>query len=350
MIKKETNKNQSFSHASSKKYIFPLIFILLSIPIIFYILIKPKYDPMSDEVILKAAADQLNKNPDELTSDDFAKITELSFTGYGLTDIGMIKNFTNLRELDLWACLQEKTLPRWMNLLGKWGLIDLSTKRSIDLSPLRKLVGLRSLDLSYSPLKDIKHLEGLVNLEYLYLGNTGVSDISPLKNFRKLKSLNINNNPVSDITYLATMTNLSKLDISDTLVSDLSPIKNLIDLEELSIVGTHVSKLEPIKGLNNLTELDLFGTKVIDLTPLKDMTNLETLKLRRSVVSDLEPIKGLENLHELDIRNSQVSNIEPIKEMANLRRLYITYKTFTEMQDLTKALPDLEINPKTLRD
>ncbi len=66
------------------------------------------------------------------------------------------------------------------------------------------MLGLTSLDLSGSAVRDLTGLEYATNLEELDLGGTQVEDVSPLSN----------------------LTNLRVLDLSDTQVSDISPLAN----------------------------------------------------------------------------------------------------------------------------
>ncbi len=66
------------------------------------------------------------------------------------------------------------------------------------------MLGLTSLDLSGSDVRNLTGLEYATNLEELDLGGT----------------------PVSDVTPLANLTNLRVLDLSDTQVSDISPLAN----------------------------------------------------------------------------------------------------------------------------
>ncbi len=125
----QTNKNQSSSSLCHKRrYIILTILILLTIPIFFFVYIRLRYDPKSEKIIRQSAASQLNKDPNELTGEDFAQITELSFSGV-LSDIRMLEKFTNLQYLDLWGCLEEKNIPQWIRYLGRYGIVDLSQSR-----------------------------------------------------------------------------------------------------------------------------------------------------------------------------------------------------------------------------
>ena len=227
---KQTDKNKP---SRRRKYIIAAVFILLliiSVMVFSLFQTEPNPDPASEKIIRKVAADQLNaaerlnKDPNELTYEDFAKIKtfELSYrlsSGYYLvvkeiSDISLLEKFSNLDEL----CLQrlkytEKDIPKWMKILSKIHVYDLSDKFLINLRPLEKLPKLKSLDLSYTSFSNIKTLAALTNLQSLNLSSTRVSDIKSIKSLKNL-------------TYL-------KLDY--TSVSDIEPIKELRNLEILNI-------------------------------------------------------------------------------------------------------------------
>ena len=130
-----------------------LLFLLIFI-FVFICIEQNKSDPASAAVIRKAAARQLNKDPNELTESDFAKITELCIakkeihTSYRgqyesheivvLSDLQFLKKFVNLEELDIsYLEYSQKNIPHWMTYLGKMGIVDISKRTAFDLRPLK---------------------------------------------------------------------------------------------------------------------------------------------------------------------------------------------------------------------
>ena len=275
------------------------ILIIASLVYIFFTQ-EQKPDPASDALIRAEAAAQLNKDPNELTDEDFAKFTEFSFAFermsrqprrtigsgqnarvilYELSDITLFEKFTNLRRLDLSNIgYPDKNIPKWMKIMAKFGFIDLAGRFSIDLSPLEKLEFLNSVGLYMVPVNNIEPLSSITNLKNLMLDYTEVRNLEPLRN----------------------LTNLSVLVIQDSPVSDLEPIKGLTNLKTLIIINTEVSNIEPLKGLNGLRRLDILHSPLCDIEPLKALTKLESLSLRYSEnitdeqVEDLQ--KALPNL------------------------------------------------------
>ncbi len=296
----EQDKNKT---SSRLRYIIPAIVILflISAALLFAALTQEtKPDPASENVIREAAAAQLGKDPNELTDDDFAKITEIDFFhlrkhlgmefisnsylpiyGTELSDIKLLEKFTNLKILYLpMIVYPENKIPKWMKFFAKLGVFNLKNRFYIDLSPIKHLHNLNTLYLDHSPVNNI-----------------------------------------------------------DTL-------SNLINLKELRLINTKVSNLEPIHNLKNIESLDLVNTPVINLEPIKDLTNLKTLNLTNTHVSNLDPLKGLTNLKMINLSGTQISDLEPLKSLTNLQWIFIeNCKNITDdqLEDLQTALPDLKI-------
>ena len=184
-----------------------------------------------------------------------------------------------------------------------------------DLSPVRALIGLRSLGWDQkegapgilsdlSPLKDMK-------LTSLVLRQVPVSDLSPLKDM-KLTSLSLIQTHVSDLAPLKDNATIITLNVSGLKLSDLSPLKDNRTLTTLNVHSTKVTDLSPLKD-TLLTSLNFGRTGVKDLSPLKGL-KLTTLKFVETGVEDLSPLKGMA-LAELNCRNSKVTDLSPLKDL-----------------------------------
>lgn len=133
---------------------------------------------------------------------------------------------------------------------------------------------------------------------------------------------------LSDIKLLEKFTNLQKLGLADIRL----PKKEIPEwMKILSRLGVYdLNKrfsidLSPLENLNQLKLLTIQSTPISSLNPLKELTNLEALFLVDLRISDLKPLMKLKNLRELTIKNCE--NI-----------------TDEQIEDLQKALPELEIN------
>ncbi len=266
---------------------------------------EPKPDPESEKIIRELASREVyKKDPNELTDEDFAKITKFLLKEKELSDIKLLDKFTNVQKLYLINIKYPvNKIPKWMKFLAKYGIYDLQNRSTIGLTPLKKLS----------------------NLEILWINDAQVSNCEPLKGLTKLQYLHL----------------------EGTQVSRLEPLKDLKNLQTLHLRSTQVSNLEPIKDLKSLQMLDLRSTKVSNLEPIKDLKSLQYLYLMDIQVSSIEPIKDLESLQYLYLMNTQVSNLEPIKKLKNLKYFYFwncPNITDEQIKDLQKALPELKIS------
>lgn len=364
MNKNETNFNQSDSHKKSfrLRYIISAFILLLIIAALVFTLLsrKPISDPASEANIRRLAAALLEKDINDLTDEDFAEVKDLSFFIHidselskriggpvnRLSDIKLLSKFTNLQKLDLIDIRPpENEIPKWMEVLSKLGIYDLTKRYEFDLSPLEKLYNLEELALG-GPIINIKPLIGLNNLTMLNLVEVPVSDIEPLKNLTKLQNLLIQGTQVSDITPLKSLTNLNYLSISCSPVTNLEPLKGLINLQELSLDCTKVTNLEFLKGMTNLKSLGISNLPISDFEPFESLKNLKYLTLVNAQVIDLNFLRGMTNLKSLSIIESPVFNLESIKRMTNLQNLYLTgcqNIASEQIEGLHKALPNLQI-------
>ena len=311
---KDTMQNRE-KKPSRKKYIIPVVVLLCILAALIYRAMT--WTPIDSEsvrkskaMILNIAARKLEKDPNELTNEDFKNITSLLIGNkmlvevFELSDVTMLEKFTNLQTLSLkYVQFPEKDIPSWMKILAGLKIINLSGRFNLDLSPLEKLS----------------------ELETISLGGCHVSDLRPLRNLK----------------------NLNDLSIGSTNVTNLKPLSGLTKLRRLNLDYTQVANLEPLKNLKNLYSLSLWNTEVSDLKPIKGLTNLEFLYLPGTQVTDLEPLKGLSKLRTLYLDNTQISDIKPLHELKVLINLNIgrcPNLTDGQVEDLQKALPDLKIN------
>ena len=236
----------------------------------------------SEAIIRQSVAKQLNKDPNNLTDNDFSGIRYFSIQNKTLGDLNLFRKFTSLRRLDLTSIRKSETIiPKWKLILERLGILDMRDRRFLDLSPLGELSKLTELDMLGSQVKNIEPLASLTNLRALGLGSTKVANLEPIKNLKKMELLDLLETQVSDLKPLQALTNLYLLILEHTQVSDIEPIKDLINLKTLYLGGTSISNFEPLKNLINLKELRLNDTGISNLEPLKELKNLEKLNISR---------------------------------------------------------------------
>ncbi|MBN1972374.1 MAG: leucine-rich repeat domain-containing protein [Sedimentisphaerales bacterium] len=354
MKNEKTLQNQTDEKKPSRrKYIIAACIILCVLAgyvywVMTYTHVYYESQKQSKIIIRKIAAKQLNKDPNELTDEDFATINELLIEDSEITDIKLLDKFTNLQKLFISTKGQVyvNTIPTWKLILYKLGIIDPAIRIPIDLSPLENLSNLKTLIAVNCQISHIEKLKELKNLQTLWLGSAKVSDFKPLKELINLRILHLENTQISDLKPLEDLTNLQELYLSKTKVSDLEPLKKLTNLQILKLNGTQISDLKPLEDLTNLQQLNLTRTQVSDIGPLKKLINLQILHLEFIQISDIKPLKELTNLQELYLTMTHVSDLESLKELTNLNSLYLREcpnTTDKMVEDLQKALPNLKI-------
>jgi hypothetical protein len=188
------DKQSDYQKKSSwRKYLNAAVIIplLIIVSMVYFLLMQEqKYDPASEILIREAAAAQLNKNPNELKDDDFAKITKFSLNGKPLRDLNLLEKFTNLQVLHLdYILLPDPHIPKWMIVMAKLKIIDLHKtytknyikKYLIDLSPLENLSKLQKIYILGSPIKDLNPLAKLQNLQEIHISHYQLFDYGLLQ-------------------------------------------------------------------------------------------------------------------------------------------------------------------------
>ena len=179
-----SKKKQSFN-----KYILAVVILLLLITTLGLALgwfnKEQKPDPASEKIILEAATEQLNKDLNDLTDENFAQITELHIKQKELRDIKLLKKFTNLKVLSLnYIPLPSPVIPKWMIVIAKLKIINLQRwyhksymkKYFIDLSPLENLSKLQIIYIVGSPVKDLLPLGKLKNIQEIHISQYELRD------------------------------------------------------------------------------------------------------------------------------------------------------------------------------
>ncbi len=198
--------------------------------------------------------------------------------------------------------------------------LKFTTDHVTDISPVRALTHLQTLDMGSYPrndglLFDLSPLQGMP-LVRLDCGGTRVADLSPLKGMK-----------------------LYRLGAQCISASDLTPLQGM-PLKSLDLAYAQgVSNVKPLQGMP-LEYLNLSLLPVSDLSALKDMTSLKDLILQDMTLSDLAPLSGL-RLHRLYLDNSKVSDLTPLQG-APLEEIKLTPQNITRGLDVLRDMKSLK--------
>jgi internalin A len=177
----------------------------------------------------------------------------------------------------------------------KVGRINLHAKKLNDISLLAKCKNLTDINLSYNHiLVDISPLKNLTKLQSLQLSFNNISDLSPLAELTGLHSLNLAKNNVSDVTSLANLKKLETANLENNKIRDISVIQNLTSLETLYIGSNPIKDISSLKGLN-LVKFDARGSQINNVDSLKGMKTLQSVMINGTLVpkEDADELEGI---------------------------------------------------------
>ncbi len=204
-----------------------------------------------------------------------------------------------------------------------------------DVSALRELKNLKTLDLSTSTVTDLSPLGSLKNLTALNLQGVGAMDFSALGELKKLTDLNLNFTRVTDLSPLRELKNLTVLRLSNTAVADLSPLRGLTNLATLDLGNsTRVVDPSPLGGLTNLTQLNLLGTQVADVSALRELKKLTWLYLSSARLADVSALGELKSLTMLSLYSTGVKDASALRGLKNLTTLNLGSTKLTDVSAL----------------
>lgn len=174
----------------------------------------------------------------------------------------------------------------------------LSDSSITHLSSIASMTNLRILHLDHVPILDLKPLSNMTQLEELWLDYSLIESIAPLSGLHSLKRLGLRGTSISSIEGLGQLSKLEHLEISKTSVSDLSPLSNSSHLEMIGLRDTKVVDIQPLSGHSGLKIIDLYASEVFSLTPLSGLTQLQALDIGHTLVTNLEPLETSRNIRE----------------------------------------------------
>jgi PAS domain S-box-containing protein len=196
-------------------------------------------------------------------------VTRLAFSTDYVSDISPVRGLTKLRSLDCSGSDVGRGQLSDLSLLSLRGL-PLTHLRCIyspisDLSSLREMK-LSSLDLRHTNVSDadVRNLAGQKNLQWLSLWGTNVTDagLKQLVGLKNLRWLSLQNTGITDVG-----------------LKELAGLFALTQLDLYAVPGVTDAGLEELAGLKALRHLDLRGTRVTDAGVKKLASVLRSLKM-----------------------------------------------------------------------
>lgn len=195
-------------------------------------------------------------------ADGDGKITQYDMCQIHTMQIPYDKNITNIQGIEEAIHLRMLSLDNYLDsvqyITGLTNLeyLRMNCKSAEGIEQLANLTHLTSLSIYCSELTDISFVRNMPNLSSLGFGY-GVEDITPLQGLTNLQSLYMYGNKITDIQVLETLPNLHYVALSGNQIEDVSILE---DLTQNVYTGIYNQNLK--RDLGTLTkgesiELDL---------------------------------------------------------------------------------------------
>ncbi|MBP5590844.1 leucine-rich repeat domain-containing protein [bacterium] len=185
---------------------------------------------------------------------DLVGLTRLGCDGNNIKDISAITNLVNLTQLLSDQNRIEK-IPEGIENLKKLQEIQLEFNKISSLPPLNGLESIKKLDLSHNELedKDLFQLDGLKNLEFLYVAvNKKITKVPIMKDLKSLKELYLNYNSITDLSGFAdneSFPALRRLDVGSNNIDNVEAFRNRKGLSSLWVDKNCIKDFSPLEEL-----------------------------------------------------------------------------------------------------
>jgi len=141
------------------------------------------------------------------------------------------------------------------------------------------------LNLGDLQIIEIKGLEVLINLHYLYLRNNQITEIKGLNTLINLQKLSLGNNQITEIKGLASLTNLQELYLYRNQITEIKGLDMLINLQLLDLSNNQITEIKGLDMLAKLQVLNLENNQIIELKGFDTLFNLQRLYLRKNRIT-----------------------------------------------------------------
>lgn len=242
-----------------------------------------------------------------------------------------LKRVIGIRSLDL----SGSTMTNFQPLLALRGLIklDLSKSKIKDLNFLKNCARLKELNLSETKISSLVGMEKLVYMEILDISKNQLTDLSPIAGMKNLIELNFSNNQVEDLTPLAKCTKMRELRFNLNIVKDLNAIQNLAYMEKLHFgKNQDIESLAPLARMTRLVELNCFNSKVTTLIPIKHLKKITYLDIGYTKITSLTVFAHLKFLSYLNFSGNKIEDFSVLYKFPYIK--YLNCST-TKISDIT---------------
>ncbi len=243
-----------------------------------------------------------------------------------LTSVDDLRTFTHLKKLGISQVPFDNGGYVDLSPLGdlkELKTLNLNADRPISTDFLSHLTGLDRLDLTATPLRTTRSLQGLTSLRYLSLLNTFSSDLTIVEQFPKLEELHV----------------------GETELPSLMSLTKPLALHTLYLMSEYAIDTNKLPIDDHLEALYLYGSPM-DLGGLSKVPHLKTLYMQFTSLAqyghldNVDAISTLKELNQLTITQYDLRNIAFLKSCRELRSVTLYTDQFHSIDELS-TLPNL---------
>ncbi len=258
------------------------------------------------EKIRKEIAKELDKEPDELRSDDYGKVKELDLSGLGVSELSILRRLKNLEELKL-SNNQLTEVPKEVGQLASLRRLYLYENQLTGVpKEIGQLASLTTLRLDNNQLTEVpKEIGQLASLSTLTLSSNQLTEVpKEIGQLASLTTLWVHNNQLTEVPKeIGELASLTMLFVSNNQLTAVP--KEIGRLTSLTTLWVHNNQLtevpKEIGQLASLTRLDLYDNQLSEVP---------------------KEIGQLASLTELYLHNNQLTEVpKEIVELASLRKI-----------------------------
>jgi internalin A len=302
-----------------------------------------------DEIVYNESVDIANERNRVPQADIYITVLSTSYLANMTGDDGELAQIkawaqkTNARIMTLlledcnWQSLQLKSLPGLplnnKSLLSfgdvKEPVSQIVTAVSSVIEVLSNERATRAIDECINNTEDITlDLSGMglqyIPFELLHLG--------------KLQVLNLNNNQIKQIQHLDALVQLQRLELSENQLTQIENLQALTNLQRLTLCNNDITEIKNLEALQQLSYLDLWKNEITQIKGLEHAKQLIMLGLSENKIEVIEGISHLTKLKKIYIAHNQIKDISPLAAIPSLERIVCTNNKINSLKPLLKKI------------
>lgn len=284
-------------------------------------------------------------------------MTHIVLRSHVISKMEGIKEFRKLELLELYDNQIE-----FLDELGDGGFFKDESDEKMTIQKNSLGFSLKTLDISYNVIRDMKPVKFCTNLVELYIANNKIKTLAGLKFLKNLRKLDLGANRIRKMegSELSGLVHLEELWLGKNKIEMIEGLCNLQNLRRLDVQSNRLTSIQNLHAqVNTLEELYLAHNGIDDEGAMyasglgQDFTALKTLDLSKNRLTSCGPFSHLISLINLWVSSNSIStfdDVEPISTLGTRKHACLTeiymehnpvYKDFEYRKKLKEMIPSL---------